>query len=122
MPKLTPLHRLSKAYWDEFYTGMTRVGLHPKEKPPFRAGNDVENETMRCMRWAVEALKGLPVTAFERPGMEAFALSAALSAALMKREFDAALLILFPEPLAKRSTKLTGNDVTVKNRAKGKFE
>lgn len=117
MPKYSPLHKLTAAFWNTFYTGMTRVGLHPKDKPAFRATNDTEAETMRCMRHAVERLKDLPVEAFEREGMEAFG----QSSEGLKRAFDAALVILFPEPLTQRKVKLTGNDKVIKDRAGARF-
>lgn len=92
---MTPLHKLTKAYWDEFYRGMMAVGLSPKERPAFRAKGDTESETMRCMRVAVEKLKpywGMP--------------------------FDE----IFPEPLKDRKKPLTGNDMAIKDRAKRKFD
>lgn len=121
MPKLTPLHRLAKAYWDAHYTGMTRVGLPPKDKPRFRAGNDVENETMRSMRWAVEELKDLPVEAFIEAANKQPVPGWDIGPSRMRAVFDAVVSAAFPEPLTQRSTKLTGNDVAVKDRAGAKF-
>jgi hypothetical protein len=91
---MTPLHKASKAYWDAFYTGMMAVGLDPKDRPAFKAKNDTESETMRCMREAMETL---------RPHWG--------------RPFDD----VFPEPIKPRKATLTGNDMAVHSRAKRKF-
>lgn len=91
---MSPLHKVTKAYWDAFYTGMMAVGLDPKERPAFRAKGDTESETMRCMRQAMEAL---------RP--------------YWGQPFDE----VFPEPAKPRRKPLTGNDMAVKSRAKRKF-
>lgn len=111
---MTPLHKLTKAYWDAFYTGMMAVGLPPGERPAFKAKNHTESETMRCMRVAMQTLREPPKEAFEA------ARSVGLEIDLdgWHSVFDA----IFPEPITPRRAKLTGNDMAIKARAKRTFE
>lgn len=55
---MTPLERMAEAYWNAFRDGFARVGGNPKEYPVWRKGPpDVTDETLRCMRHGVEALR-----------------------------------------------------------------
>lgn len=110
---MTPLHKISRAYWDAFYTGMMAVGLDPKERPAFRAGGDSESEVMRCMRHAINTLRYPPLEAWEAAKARGMEIDAEQWAVL----FDA----MFPEPIKPRKAALTGNDMAVKGRSKRKF-
>lgn len=110
---MTPLHRLTKAYWDSFYTGMMAVGLDPKERPAFRAKGDTESETMRCMRQALQVLR--------EPPQEAYDAARTRGLGIDRDAWQAVFDAMFPEPVRARRKPLTGNDVAVKARAKRKF-
>ncbi len=101
---MTPLERLAEAYWNAFRDGYARAGGDIREYPEWAVSHDpIKSETMRCLRHAVETLKGTPERYFLRTveGMQAHEVGAVLNAALDS---------LFPEPLAKRSTKRTETD------------
>lgn len=110
---MTPLHRLTKAYWDAFYTGMMAVGLRPEERPAFRVKGDTESETMRCMRVAMQTLREPPKAAFEA--------AAARGLEIDREGWHAVFDAIFPEPIASRKKPLTGNDMAIKDRAKRTF-
>lgn len=111
---MTPLHKLTKAYWDAFYTGMMAVGLNPKERPAFRAKGDTESETMRCMRVALQTLR--------EPPKEAFEAATKLGLEIDRDGWHAVFDAIFPEPIKARKKPLTGNDMAIKSRAKRTFE
>lgn len=110
---MTPLHKLTKAYWDAFYTGMMAVGLNPNHRPAFKAKNDTESETMRCMRVAMQTLRDPPQAALDA----ALARGMEIDREAWRAVFDA----IFPEPIKPRKATLTGNDMAVQSRAKRKF-
>lgn len=110
---MSPLHKLTKRYWDEFYTGMMAVGLDPKDRPAFRAKGDTESETMRCMRAAMQTLR--------EPPKEAFEAAEKLGLVIDRDGWHAVFDAIFPEPIKPRRKPLTGNDMAVKDRAKRKF-
>lgn len=81
---MTPLDRFCSAYADEFRNGFLRVG--GREYPMWKEyPAAVRTETMRCMRHALETLRG--------QGIDADA-------------FDA----MFPEPCVKRALPLSAQD------------
>lgn len=54
---MTSLERICEAYWNAFRDGFLRVG--GKGYPLWNQGHpEVKAETMRCMRHAMETLKG----------------------------------------------------------------
>lgn len=110
---MTPLHKVTKAYWDAFYTGMMAVGLNSKERPAFRAKGDTESETMRCMRQALQVLR--------EPPQEAVDAARARGLEIDRDAWQAVFDAIFPEPTRARRKPLTGNDMAVKSRAKRKF-
>lgn len=110
---MTPLHKVTKAYWDAFYTGMMAVGLDPKERPAFRAKGDTESETMRCMRQALQVLR--------EPPQEAYDAAKKLGLEIDRDGWHAVFDAMFAEPVKPRRKPLTGNDMAVKSRAKRKF-
>jgi hypothetical protein len=110
---MSPLHKVTKAYWDAFYTGMMAVGLPPKERPAFKAKNDTESETMRCMRQALQVLR--------EPPQEAYDAASKLGLEIDRDGWQVVFDAIFPEPVKPRRKPLTGNDMGVQARAKRKF-
>lgn len=89
---MTPLERLCEAYWNAFRDGFLRVG--GKDYPLWVQGHpEVKAETMRCMRHAMETLKGQEID----PDV-----------------FDA----IFPERPAKRGQPLTLQDAVMAEKVK----
>ena len=81
------LEQLAEAYWNAFRDGFMRVG-GTKDYPKWGQSDDpVKAETLRCLRHAVECL---------RPEIG-----------------DEAFDKLFPEPLQKRSGKMTLTDAVL---------
>lgn len=56
---MTPLERMCEAYWNAFRDGFLRVGGDPKYPTWAQSNDPVKQETMRCMRHAVETLEGV---------------------------------------------------------------
>lgn len=54
---------MCERYWDAFRQGYCQSGGKPADYPTWKQSTDpVKEETRRCMRHAVEALRGLLVT------------------------------------------------------------
>lgn len=95
---MTPLERVCEAYCNAFRDGFMRVG-GGKDYPLWSQYHpETKAETMRCMRHAMEEIRD------EYMAPDGASLS-----------FDE----LFPEPLAKRSTKRTQADAEMAKRLKG---
>jgi len=55
---MTPLEKVSEAYWNAFRDGFGQIGGPVWDYPKWSGSRDpIKNETMRCMRHAVEALR-----------------------------------------------------------------
>lgn len=55
---MTPLERVAEAYWNSFRDGLIAKGIPPKDYPKWGASRDpVKDETLRCLRHAVETLR-----------------------------------------------------------------
>ncbi|TCL70544.1 hypothetical protein [Rhizobium sp. BK251] len=59
---MSALEALAESYWNAFRRGFGRVGGDIKAYPTWKAGHDpntlaVQQETLRCLRHAAEALK-----------------------------------------------------------------
>lgn len=55
---MSALEKMCEAYWNAFRAGFAKVGGRAQDYPKWESGPpDVKEETMRCMRWAVETLK-----------------------------------------------------------------
>lgn len=61
---MSAIEKFCAAYWNEFRNGFLKVGGDPSY-PLWKESNDpVKEETMRCMRHALETLKKLPLSNF----------------------------------------------------------
>ena len=95
---MTPLERVCEAYWEAFRDGFLRVG--GKDYPHWSQGHaEVKAETMRCMRHAMEVIRG----DYEDYG----------------RGDGPAWGKIFPEPLAKRGQPLTTQDEVMAEKIRG---
>ncbi len=55
---MTPLERMAARYWNAFREGFATAGGNALDYPTWDKSNDpVKEETLRCMRHAVEELK-----------------------------------------------------------------
>ncbi len=101
---MTPLERLAEAYWNAFRDGYARVGGDPREYPLWSQSHDpIKQETLRCLRYAVETLKEHPWA--DRPVIGD-----------TQDDFNDRIDQLFPEPLTKRSIKKTTTDTLMARR------
>lgn len=90
---MTALDAVCAAYWEAFRQGYFRVGGRPEDYPAWdKAPKAIREETMRCMRHAVEPLKE-----HFTPGL-----------------WDE----VFPERLAKRGEPLTSADLAFTQQTK----
>lgn len=93
---MSALDDMAEAYWNAFRDGFVRVGGDPKQYPTWRQGKDpntqaVQSETLRCMRFAAEALRDV-----------------------WGQPFDD----VFPDKTARRSSARTINDDSMAERLK----
>ncbi len=96
---MSKLDDMAEAYWNAFREGFVRVGGDPKQYPTWRQARGinrdaVRNETLRCLRQAVEELR-----------LE------------LGDKFDT----VFPEPLAKRSAARTMQDDLMAGKTSGEI-
>lgn len=107
---MTPLEKFAAAYWDAFRNGFLKVG-GDASYPMWKESNDpVKEETMRCLRHAMETLKKLPLSHFvdddiapeQRDGI----------AKMNRGKFVAVLERAFPDkPIAREQTHVTASEV-----------
>lgn len=95
-PALSPLEQMARAYWMAFRDGYIKVGGNPKDYPTWEQSRDpVKQETIRCLRHAVETLKA--ATGDRDRHAAADSLSARIAS-------------LFPDPPTERSLPPIPND------------
>lgn len=52
------IEKMAEAYWNAFRDGFITVGGNAKDYPKWAGSSDpIKNETLRCLRHAVEVLK-----------------------------------------------------------------
>lgn len=71
---MTPIERMAAAYWNAFREGYIAVGGNPASYPTWEQSRDpVKNETLRCMRHAVEEIINSAPLVFDPYGDEVVA-------------------------------------------------
>lgn len=61
-PVPTMIERMAEAYWNAFRDGYIAVGGRPESYPTWQQSRDPQkDETIRCLRHAVECMKLFPV-------------------------------------------------------------
>ncbi len=105
----TIIERMSEKYWNAFRDGYIAVGGNPESYPTWQQSTDpVKNETMRCLRHAVEAVLSLPPDELERLGMENDTSGAPF---VTTPDYTMGQVrLLFPDPPQPRQTKRTATE------------
>lgn len=109
---MTPLEKFAQSYWDAFRIGFLKVG-GSADYPKWTESNDpVKEETMRCMRHAMETLKKLPLSHFVDDDVAEDQQQAV--AKMNRGKFIAVLDRAFPDkPLARQQKHVTASEVLV---------
>lgn len=113
MPSM--IERLGESYWNAFRAGYIAVGGNPAAYPTWQQSTDpVKNETLRCLRHAVEELISPPIDAIQEADkwLKGRRMDEGDEAryALLSHSFNVMHATMFPDPPVERRNPKADHD------------